>query len=127
MEKAYGIRTDLNSPQAKVKRMVAPKQTYGKATEQLASQRAVPMGAPPTEVEGSRAAQKPAPLAPLGRRTDRPNEPITAGAPFGPGVGPIAAGIPAYNPQSAAVEELRYLAQIEQNSDLADLAARWMS
>lgn len=125
MEKAYGIRTDLNSPQAKVKRMVAPGQTYGKATEQLASQRAVPLGAPPTEVGGQ--ASKPAPLAPLGRRTDRPMEPITAGAPFGPGIGPNAAGIPAYSPQDAAVEELKMLAQVEQNTDLADLAARWMS
>jgi hypothetical protein len=126
MAEAYGIRTDLNMPQAKVKRMVAKNQTWGKASEQLASQRMVPMGAPPTEVQ-ARTQQPKREIKPLGRPTERPNEPITAGAPFGPGIGPVAAGIPTYSPTSAAVEELKMLAQLEQNTDLADLASRWMS
>lgn len=125
-DRAYGIRTDLNQPQAKVKRMVASKQTYGKASEQMASQRAVPMGAAPTEVQAARQTKSP-PLPPLSARTARPNEPITAGAPFGPGPGPIAAGIPVFDPKAAAIEELKLLAQIDQNTDLADLASRWMS
>lgn len=127
-DKAYGIRTDLNQPQAKVKRMVKAGQTYGKAGEQMASQRMQPMGAPPTEVQATRqAARKPQPLPAFSRPTERKNEPITAGAPFGPGMGPIAAGIPTYDPAVAAIEEVKLLAQLEQNNDLADLASRWMS
>ncbi|MBM4199757.1 MAG: hypothetical protein FJ189_00520 [Gammaproteobacteria bacterium] len=127
-DKAYGVRTDLNQPQAKVKRMVKTGQTYGKAGEQMASQRLQPMGPPPTETQASRlAADKRRPLPPLARASERKKEPITAGAPFGPGVGPIAAGIPTFDPAAAAIEELKLLAQLDQNSDLADLASRWMS
>lgn len=125
-EKAYGQRTDLNGPKAKVKRMTAPGQTYGKATQQMASQQAVPMGGAPTEIQGRQAAKQP-PLPPLNAPTARPNEPITAGAPFGAGPGPVAAGIPAYDPRAAALEQLRMIAQMEQNDDLADLTSRWMS
>lgn len=125
-EKAYGQRTDLNGPKAKVKRMVAPGQTYGKATEQMASQRVVPMGGSPTEVQGRQQAKQP-PLPPLNAPTTRPNEPITAGAPFGPGPGPLGAGIPAFDAKAAALEQLKMIAQLEQNDDLADLTSRWMS
>jgi len=127
VDRAYGIRTDLNTPQSKVKRAVAKNQTYGKATEQLESQRAVPMGGPPTETQsGSRPAPRKS-ATPFDAPSERPDEPITEGAPFGPGMGPAAAGIPMYNSQIAAVEELKLFAQLDQNSDLADLASRWMS
>lgn len=126
VDKAYGIRTDLNMPKAKVKKMAAQNQTYGKAGAQIESQRAVPMGASPTEVQGRKAAPMPA-LEPLLAPTKRPGEPITAGAPFGPGVGPSAAGIPMYSPQAAAIEEIKMIAQMDANDDLADLASRWMS
>jgi hypothetical protein len=91
-------------------------QTYGKATEQRNAQRAVPMGAPPTEV------QRPVPgtLGSLTRPTERPMEPITAGAPFGAGMGPVAAGIPQPTGDNA-LEELRMIFQMFPNDDLADL------
>ena len=57
-------------------------QTYGQAAEQRRSQRAVRPGPPPTE----QGAGAPAPM-PLTRPTERPNEPITAGAPIGAGPG----------------------------------------
>jgi hypothetical protein len=125
MAEAKGRRTDLNMPQAKVKRMVAQNQTYGAAGEQMASQKAVPMGAPPTEVAGRKQALPPLPS--FTRRTDRPQEPITAGAPFGPGVGPVAAGVPSYNPTASALQEIRTIAELEQNEDLMDLLSRWMA
>jgi hypothetical protein len=53
-------------------------QTYGEASRQQASQRAVPTGPPPSESEGL--------LAP----SERPEEPITAGMPMGAGPGPEA-------------------------------------
>jgi len=91
-------------------------QTYGKATEQKNAQRAVPMGTPPTEV------QRPVPgtLGSLTRPTERPMEPITAGAPFGAGMGPVAAGIPQPTGDNA-LEELRMIFQMFPNDDLADL------
>jgi len=91
-------------------------QTYGKATEQRNAQRAVPMGTPPTEV------QRPVPgtLGSLTRPTERPMEPITAGAPFGAGMGPVAAGIPQPTGDNA-LEELRMIYQMFPNDDLADL------
>jgi hypothetical protein len=125
MAEAKGRRTDLNMPQARVKRMVAQNQTYGAAGEQLAAQKAVPMGAPPTEVAGRRQALPPLPG--FARPTDRPTEPITAGAPFGPGMGPVAAGVPVFDPTASALQEIRTIAELEQNEDLMDLLSRWMA
>lgn len=121
-EDAKGQRTDLNTAQSRVKRMAAKNQTYGKATEQMESQRAVPMGAGPTQVQG------PTPGGALfSRPTERPDEPITAGAPFGDGIGPMAAGVPMYNPRESAIEEIRMIAEMDQNEDLQNLLSRWMS
>jgi hypothetical protein len=121
-EEAKGQRTDLNTAQSRVKRMAAKNQTYGKATEQMESQRAVPMGAGPTQVQG------PTPGGALfSRPTERPDEPITAGAPFGDGMGPMAAGVPMYNPRESAIEEIRMIADMDQNEDLQNLLSRWMS
>ena len=56
-------------------------QTYGEATRQRESQRAMRPGPSPTgEVE----------LGPLNRPTEAPEEPITAGVAMGPGPGPEA-------------------------------------
>jgi hypothetical protein len=41
-------------------------------------------------------ASSPAPIPqaiPLGAPTNRPDEPVTAGNPLGPGIGPVAAGV----------------------------------
>jgi len=126
-EQAKGQRTDLNMPQAKVRKMVAKNQTYGKATEQLQSQSMVPMGAGPTQVQAAQVARPRPGGSPFNRPTDRPTEPITAGAPFGDGVGPMAAGVPMYNPRDAAINEIRMIADIDQNEDLQNLLSRWMS
>jgi hypothetical protein len=60
-------------------------QTYGEAGQQRASQQAVRPGPPPTE--GGMGGPGPLPLT---RPTERPNEPVTAGAALGEGVGPEA-------------------------------------
>jgi hypothetical protein len=57
-------------------------QTYGQATQQRQSQQAVRPGPPPTE--GGMGG--PAPMS-LARPTERPEEPVTSGAPLGPGGG----------------------------------------
>ena len=111
--------SDIQAGTNRVAIQAATGQTYGKATEQMNAQRAVPMGAPPTEAQ---PVQRPVPgtLGSLTRPTERPMEPITAGANFGAGPSAVGAGIP----QSAgdnALEELRMIYQMFPNDDLADL------
>jgi hypothetical protein len=111
----YPNRSDLRN----VARQTATGQTYGKATEQMEAQRAVPMGRSPVEAQ---TLQRPRPgtLGALTRRSERPSEPITAGAPFGPGMGPEAAGI-SRSQGDAALDELRMIYEMFPNDDLADL------
>jgi len=103
--------------------MAARGQTYGKRTQQIEAQRAVPMGRSPVETTAAQAA-RPQPAAPGAflAPTARPAEPITAGAPFGPGPGPMAAGIPMM-PTAAddAVRELRAISQQYRSDELMDL------
>jgi hypothetical protein len=107
--------------------MVQPQfkgQTYGEATQQQRRVQAVPTGAAPTQQAAQQAARRVTPAAPgsLTAPTARPNEPITAGAPFGPGVGPAAAGIPMMSPAGDnVIEELKAIYQRFPNDDLADL------
>lgn len=60
-------------------------QTYGERGAQIAAQRAVPMGVPGTPLP-------PGSHGPLDRPTERPDEPLTAGIPSGPGPGPEVLG-----------------------------------
>lgn len=65
---------------------VAPGGEYGSRQEMEEIQSSAPMA------EQSAPASAPRPT-PINAPTARPDEPITAGAPVGPGVGPEAAGI----------------------------------
>ena len=98
-----GNRTDLIAPAAQPIR-VAQDQPYGEAGQQRDSERVVPLPASPTAaptditptlrmLTPSRGVPAPGSLPFLGP-TDRPNEPVTAGLPFGAGAGPEAMGIP---------------------------------
>lgn len=115
----YPNRTDLQNPAAKMAATAAKGQAYGEAGAQIASQQAVPMGAPPTD-----AIQRPAPgsMGSLTRPTERPAEPITAGADFGAGPTMAQAGIattlPGFND---TLEELKVLFRQFPNDDLAGL------
>ena len=108
--------SDIQAGTNRVAIQAATGQTYGKATEQRNAQRAVPMGTPPTEV------QRPVPgtIGSLTRPTERPMEPITAGANFGAGPSAVGAGIPQPSGDNA-LEELRMIYQMFPNDDLADL------
>lgn len=114
--------SDINYDQSPAM-MAARGQTYGKAKQQMDAQRAVPMGRSPVEAQAAQA-QRPRPSAAgsFTAPTARPNEPITAGAPFGAGPGPAAAGIPMLPPSADnVVEELKAIYQRFPNGDLADL------
>lgn len=107
--------------------MVQPQfkgQTYGEATQQKQRVRQVPTGQAPTEQRAEQTAKRalPMPAGSFGRPTERPTEPITAGAPVGPGPGPSAAGIlPAPPPDRDVLGTLQYLNQLYPNSDLQNL------
>jgi hypothetical protein len=113
---AYGQRTDLNMAPTAV-----PGQTYGKAGAQIAAQRAVPMGAQAAPAAPKAPTSTPGQYGPLDRPTERPNEPVTAGAPFGPGrmgeqtayAGPVGG--------DSVLDELRALYAKFPNNDLADM------
>ena len=67
---------------------------YGGVKALADAQRAVPMAQSPTGTAPQVQRPVPGEGGSLTRSTDRPQEPITAGAPFGAGPGPTAAGIP---------------------------------
>ena len=121
MAKQYPNRSDLRNPAKKIAAKAAPGQTYGEAGKQIAAQKAVPMAAPPTDVAPAPQRVAPGQLGPLNRPTERPNEPVTAGAPFGPG--PTPQGMAYMGPRNAdpILDELRALYAQYPNEDLANM------
>ncbi len=118
---SYPNRSDLRGG-GKVARQTATGQTYGKATQQMEAQRAVPMGKSPVEVAPQRPSVQPGSLGALTRPSERLAEPVTAGANFGPGPSAYAAGLPILrSPQAQALDEVRAIAQITGSQDLLDL------
>jgi len=111
---AYAQRTDLNSS--------AMTPQYGGIKALADAQRAVPMGPSPTGAAPQVQRPIPGEMGSLTRPTESPNEPITAGADFGPGPNSLAAGIPI--PRSSnmmAMDELRSIAKMYASDDLLDL------
>ena len=120
---AYANRTDLNNPGKKVAMATAKGQTYGAATAQMESQRAVPMGQAPTEMQAAQQSYAaPGANGAFDRPSERPNEPLTAGVNFGEGPNQMQSGImPPARVDDPIVERLRALYQQFPNEDLADL------
>lgn len=106
--RSYAQRTDLQQAGKVVPLMAATGQQYGKATEQLEAQRALPVAAPPppaTAAPGAVPAASgtaspaipPVTVVPLDAPTTRLAEPVTAGVPVGPGPGAEVLGLPNEN------------------------------
>jgi len=113
---AYAQRTDLNSS--------AMTPEYGGVKALADAQKAVPTGPSPTAAAPQQQIQRPMPGAngPLTRPTERPLEPITAGANFGPGPNAMQAGIiPTPPAQNDVLEQLAYLNSLYPNRDLENL------
>lgn len=91
MAKQYSNRSDLRNPAGKMAKTAVPGQTYGEAGKQLAAQDAVPMGAP-SAPQPQMPATRPGSMGAFDRVTERPDEPVTAGAPVGAGPGPEVFG-----------------------------------
>lgn len=119
----YPNRSDLRTA-ARVPIQTAKGQTYGQASQQMQAQRAMPIAAAPGDQAAATVVQRPIPgtLGSLTRPTERPDEPITAGADFGSGPNAYQAGIPMMlNAQQSAIEELRAIYQMYPSDDLLDL------
>ena len=79
--KSYSNRSDLNASRQPVQSVKG--QAYGKRKAQEDAQAAVPL---PKLTPGS--------FGPIDRPTDQPQEPVTAGLPFGAGPGPEILPVP---------------------------------
>ena len=125
MAKQYPNRSDLRNPAKKMAAKAAPGQTYGEAGKQVAAQRAVPMAAPPTDVAPAPQPQQtrvaPGSIGPLSRPTERPTEPLTAGAPFGPGRNQQLGGYIGPRNSDPILDELRALYATYPSEELADM------
>lgn len=119
-------RTD-RSPFQKIREL--PDAAYGEAKEFNDLQKQAPLSnnpqAPtPTATPGPQPAAMPlSSVVPLNAPTQRPDEPVTAGAPVGPGPGPEVMG-PAMSPRTAQYQSASdLLSQIASTSDSPDLQA----
>lgn len=125
MAKQYPNRSDLRNPTKKLAAKAAPGQTYGEAGKQIAAQQQIPMAASPqpavtppqTAVERPRPGQ----FGPLDRPTERPDEPLTAGAPFGPGRMASVSGYAGVRNSDPILDELRALYAAYPSEELADM------
>jgi len=110
-----GTAFDKNATRQPIREM--PSQAYGDATDLNAIQGSAPMSATPSMPT---AMRRPVPLS---APTERPQEPITAGAPFGAGVGSEMLPIPPVMEDQVA-QTILSLASIYPDPDLARLVDR---
>lgn len=114
MAQPVNNRTDLLNPP-----------TYGDKAKLERAQQAVPAGPSPVDAQRSAPVAMPGSLPPLLGPTQRPNEPITAGANFGPGPSALQAGVPLRSETQLAVEELRAIAQLHPTEELTMMLDKW--
>ena len=120
----YPNRSDLRNPATK--KVAFTGQTYGQATQQAASQQAVSPGSAPSDVAAQQVARPVPGAQSLTRPTERPDEPITAGANFGAGPNAMQAGLtPRMIPEDPVLDELRALYSMFPNDDLANLLSKY--
>lgn len=121
------IRTDLQNKANVIGSTMTPKvgpsNQYGEVKKLMDGLRQVPSG--PAAGDRAVTAQQPREKVDLLAMTNRPNEPITAGAAFGPGMGPVQAGIQIPNPLNDAIVELRNIARFDPASGLGDLIDKY--
>lgn len=111
---AKANRTDLNN--TAVAAQVATGQTYGEAGRQMESQKTMPIAPSPTDAP----KVVPGSLGAFDRPTERPMEPVTAGASFGAGPTPRTQfAVP--RGDDPVLTELRALYQAYPSTELADM------
>lgn len=106
-----GTAFDKNATRQPIREM--PSQAYGDSVDMTAIQGSAPMSATPSMARPN----------PLSAPTQRPNEPITTGAPFGSGSGREVMPIPPM-PEDETANLVRALYAINPDPDLARLIQR---
>lgn len=92
---------------------------YGEQKTFREQQQAAPMVDTNLPADGAPVVVDPAAgVTPFGAPSERPDEPVTAGAPFGPGPGPEVLGIPSRDDEAKAL--LKYLPMMERRASSAD-------
>jgi hypothetical protein len=124
------LRTDLQNQAAKIGSTMTPKAApsnqYGEAAKLMRGQRQVPTGPSPTsQVQQQPQGPRPGAITDLLAPTGRPDEQITAGADFGPGLNSFQAGIQMSNPNNDAIMELRNIARFFPDSGISDLIDKY--
>lgn len=127
----YPNRSDLAEHTKPLPAVAAKDQQYGKAGEQIAGQRIVPMAPPPgvaagaPSTAGSPSRVLPGSQGPFDRPSERPDEPLTTGVPVGAGAGPEVLGLPpGPSPTATLVGSLEAMARATGSRDIAQLAMR---
>ena len=120
----YPNRSDLRNPATR--KVSFTGQTYGQAAQQASSQQAVSPGSAPSDVAAQQVARPVPGAQSLTRPTERPGEPITAGADIGAGPNAMQAGLtPRMIPEDPVLDELRALYSMFPNDDLANLLSKY--
>jgi hypothetical protein len=88
---------------------------YGEQASFRQAQQGAPMVNTANPATAMPAAAPGAGVVPLDAPTERPGEPVTAGAPVGAGPGPEVLGLP--NPRSEAQELVKYLPMLERRAN----------
>jgi hypothetical protein len=125
----YTNRSDLQGAQLPVS---APTGLpYGDRAKLVQAQRAVPMGTPGSPPPGAGTPPSQPPAAgpapgslPFTGPTERPNEPVTAGLPIGPGAGPESLTMNQSNPQDPIFQAVAALDALGSTADRATAAVR---
>ena len=122
----YPNRSDLRNPATK--KVAFTGQTYGQATQQASSQQAVSPGSAPADVQAQQVARPVPGAQSLTRPTERPGEPITAGADIGAGPNAMQAGLTKpIMPQDDTLTRLCALYSMFPNDDLANMISKYES
>lgn len=113
----YENRSDLRKP--KISDPVPTGLAYGEHKKQAEARAAIPVPTAVAPTSPSPATAVARPVIPLTEPTQRPDEPLTAGLPVGPGPGPEAL----VRPVQKVSELIATLSGGEMSGDLADLYA----
>ena len=120
----YPNRSDLRNPATK--KVAFTGQTYGQATQQASSQQAVSPGSAPADVQAQQVARPVPGAQSLTRPTERPGEPITAGADIGAGPNSLQAGLrPRVVPVDDTLETLRALYRMYPSDGLLEVLSSY--
>lgn len=95
--------------------------TYGDKKKREEATKKVPTGKAPTQKNLS----VPGSLPDILRATERPTEPITQGADYGPGLSAIEAGVTLRTEEQAAYDELYAISQLFPTSELTSMFDRF--